>query len=520
MSYTTSFRANRGIVASAHEQASICGARILSSGGNVVDSAIATSAVLCVVQNNSCGMGGDTFVIIKIGGKVLELNGSGRAAGQATIDLYEGKGYSRIPQTGPLACINVPGLVAGWGEMMRYATMDLGDLLAPAVALAENGFPLNEKYVDSVKASSATLGHFPGWKSLFMPGGQVPAPGDILIQSDLAASLRTVSEEGTNTFYDGSLSQKIVRGLNEMGALIESEDLKRHSSNWLDPLSIDYRGTKIYETSPNSQAAIVLLWMNMLENFDLPKMKKDQNKVQKILIDTCLRAYEQRAKWISDPTRLQLPAGFLSKEFAKDLLESPRVNTPSGKSVSNIGDTSYFTVGDREGNCVSMIQSNYNGFGSGVVPKGTGIVLHNRGSYFTLDRSHHNSLSPGKRTFHTLCACLGERDGRTLFSLGTMGGDIQPQVHVQLLTKTLDFKTELQEAISSPRWFIPGTIYEPLKSIFCEVQVQSGEAANGLDCSQFAGLTSRAGHAQAIFFDEDKLLGAADPRCFGAVAVA
>jgi gamma-glutamyltranspeptidase len=519
MTYTSAARADHGIVASAHEIASSCGTNILSSGGNVIDAAIATSAALCVVQNNSCGLGGDTFVIFKLGDKVRELNGSGRAGKRATIDLYEKQGWSAIPSTGPLACITVPGLVSAWGELSQYANMELKELLAPAIALAEKGFPLDARYVESIKHSSSSLARFSGWRSIFIPEEDVPLPGYILVQKDLSVSLRTIAEEGTCTFYDGTLSEKIVRGIEEEGGLIESEDLRNHSSNWVNPLSVDYRGVTIYETSPNSQAATVLLWMNMVENFDLAKLKSDQNSIHNILVDSCLRAYEERARWIGDPSRIQLPQSFLSKDYAKNLLELPLSRARPKESSSNeVGDTTYFSVGDREGNCVSMIQSNYNGFGSGVVPRGTGIVLHNRGSYFTLNRSHHNSLFPDKRTFHTLCACLGERNGRTLFSLGTMGGDIQPQIHVQLLTKILDFKNDLQEAVSAPRWFIPGTIYEPLEIIFYEASSMMPNTTSGLKHSHLEGLTSHAGHAQAILFQEVGLSGAADPRCAGSVA--
>jgi gamma-glutamyltranspeptidase/glutathione hydrolase len=519
MSYTRATRADHGIVASAHEIASNCGADILSSGGNVIDAAIATSAVLCVVQNNSCGLGGDAFVIFKLGDKVRELNGSGRAGKRATIDLYEELGYSAIPTSGPFACITVPGLASAWGELLRYSGMELKELLKPAIALAEKGFPLDEKYVESIKNSSSSLGRFAGWKSIFTQQGDVPSLGFVLIQKDLASSLRTISEEGTDTFYDGRLSEKIVRGIEEEGGLIESEDLRSHTTNLVNPISVDYHGVTIYETSPNSQAPTVLLWMNMIEKFDLGGIKSDQKSVQKILIDTCLRAYGERAKWIGDPSWIQLPQGFLSKYYANNLLELPLPSARAQeRSSKGGGDTTYFSVGDREGNCVSMIQSNYNGFGSGVVPRGTGIVLHNRGSYFTLSRSHHNSLFPGKRTFHTLCACLGERNGRTLFSLGTMGGDIQPQIHVQLLSKILDFKTELQEAVSGPRWFIPGTIYEPPESIFYEDSTTATETTTGLKQNCLNGLTSQSGHAQAILFEESGLLGAADPRCAGAVA--
>lgn len=515
MSYESALRARKGMVASAHSLASSCGTKVLSSGGNVIDAAIATSAVLCVVQNNSCGLGGDAFAIIKIGDRVLELNGSGRAARQATIDYYENMGYATIPSTGPLACITVPGLVHAWGEMLQYATLELSDLLDQAITLAQEGFALNPKYVESIRTSANILGQFPGWRELFMPGGAVPSVGFRLKQKELASALSSIAREGTETFYDGELSEKIVRGARQDGALIDEEDFREHTSNWSIPLSTDYRGTRIYETSPNSQAATVLLWLNMLERHNF----NAKDSLLRIMVDCCVKAYGQRAKWISDPTFSPLPVEFTSKSFAEDIFESEPHSEESLGHVSENGDTTYFAIGDRDGDCVSMIQSNYGGFGSGVVPKNTGLVLHNRGCYFTLDKSHHNALAPRKRTFHTLCASLGERDGKTAFAIGTMGGDIQPQVHVQLMTKILDLKKDPQEAVSSPRWFIPGSIYESLKTIFYETSSFGSEKnLNGLKRIQISGLTSAAGHAQAIVFESDRLLGGADPRCDGVVS--
>ncbi|MHB2037014.1 MAG: gamma-glutamyltransferase, partial [Nitrososphaerales archaeon] len=310
-------KARNGMVASAHELSSSCGVNILSNGGNVVDAAIATSAALCVVQNNSCGLGGDTFALLKLGGKVMEINGSGRAAKAATIDFYERVGCSSIPQRGPLSCITVPGLVHAWGELVKYATMDLSELLAPAIAFAENGVSLNAKYVESIKASVGSLGSYDGWRELFLPGGKVPEVGSVLKQKDIANSLRMIANEGTQTFYKGELAEKIVRGVKEAGGLIDFEDLESHTSNWKKPLSTSYRGVKIYETSPNSQAATVLLWMNMLESYDLGRVSNEQERLQEILVATCLKAYEERAKYIGDPSFFPFPSEFISKKYAE-----------------------------------------------------------------------------------------------------------------------------------------------------------------------------------------------------------
>jgi gamma-glutamyltranspeptidase/glutathione hydrolase len=239
--------------------------------------------------------------------------------------------------------------------------------------------------------------------------------------------------------------------------------------------------------------------------------------MHKLLVDTCLKAYRERAIHITDPSFFPLSPTFTSKKYAEDVLESPWTLDEKNSTPSDRGDTTYFAVGDSEGNCVSMIQSNYSGFGSGIVPNGTGVVLHNRGSYFTLNKEHHNSLAPGKRTFHTLCACFGEKDEESLFALGSMGGDIQPQVHVQLLTKMLDFGLDIQKVVSAPRWFIPATIYEPLKTIFYENNAPSSNLPKSLEERHLDGLSSHAGHAQIISFEPSALFGAADPRCSGFV---
>ena len=227
MAKNTSVIAKNGMVASAHQLSSACGANILSKGGNVIDAAIATSAALCVVQNNSCGLGGDTFVLFKFDGKVLELNGSGRAAKAATIDFFESKRYSSIPEKGPHSCITVPGLVHAWGELMQYASMDLSDILAPAIEYAERGVPLNAKYVESIGASINSLGIYDNWRNLFTPNGKVPEPGFILKQKDLASSLKMIASEGTQTFYNGELAEKISRGVKEAGGLLVSEDFEK-----------------------------------------------------------------------------------------------------------------------------------------------------------------------------------------------------------------------------------------------------------------------------------------------------
>jgi gamma-glutamyltranspeptidase len=344
---------------------------------------------------------------------------------------------------------------------------------------------------------------------------------------DLANSLEKIAAEGPTIFYSGSLSDKIVKGVQKQGGLLTEKDLRSHSSTWQTPVKTDYHGLEIYETAPNSQGPTVLLWLNMLEEYDLSnRYQLDSQELFKVLVDTCILAYEERVKHIGDPAYLELDPKFLTKEFAHELLGARNDHLPRlGQSGIKIqGDTTYFAVGNSEGDCASIIQSNYMGFGSGLVPEGTGIVLNNRGCYFILDEKHHNSLQAGKRTFHTLCACLAEdSSGHTAFALGSMGGDVQPQIHVQLITRMLDYGMDPRSAIDSPRWIMPFSIYERPTSVFLEPGVENKIhlaeeilKARGLSMVRFDSFSSLAGHAQAIKFGQGILSGAADPRGDGA----
>jgi gamma-glutamyltranspeptidase/glutathione hydrolase len=504
------------MVSSSHPLASLSGINILQSGGNVVDAAVATSATLCVVQNNLCGLGGDLFALLRLNGEIHGLNGSGRAGEEATIDFYSEKGLSEIPKRGPLAAITVPGIVDAWGELVeRFGTFELGDLLKQATRYALEGFPLTPKYVRSIASSKPLLETFTEWTNLFLVNGEVPPAGFVFKQESLGRTLQMISEKGVDTFYRGELSKKIVRGIREQGGILTEEDFARHKSSWDQPLKTNYRGVEIYETAPNSQGATVLLWLNMLEEYELSKFEFRSVDLLDIFLKTCGLAYQQRALAIGDPVFHELPAEFTAKSYARDVLGKRMIRQYKGRPQQD-GDTTYFAVADSHGNCASVIQSNYMGFGSGLTPRGTGFVLQNRGCYFTLDRSHHNALQPNKRTFHTLCASVGTKDENTLFALGSMGGDVQPQVHVQLITKLIDFKMDVQLAINHPRWVALGTIYEEQQRLSVEDELKSlipQLESKGYKVSALESLSSITGHAQAIVYNEyGAMMGGADPR--------
>ena len=503
---------SKGIVASSSLQASIIGSRILERGGNVVDAAIATSAALAVTQNNLCGLGGDMFALVRVEGKgITDVNGSGPSGSRATIDLYESMGIKDMPQRGEYSAITVPGLVRGWESIYsKFGSMEFRDLMLPAIKLAADGFPVTHNYSASIAVSSRHLAKY-NWKDLFMPDGRVPEPGEIFRQKDLASTLGEIASDGPSAFYDGHLQEKIISGLERHETLIDTEDFIKHRTTIGNPLSTDFAGTRIYETSPNSQGATVLLWLNILK-----EMREDPDRISmEDIVKSGLIAYGERAKWITDPAFRAIPSDFLSQSFARSVLERGS-HRSSGNAVSDRGDTTYFTVADADGNAVSMIQSNYMGFGSGIVPDGTGFVMQNRGAYFTLNREHHNALAPGKRTFHTLCASMGEKDGRLAFSLGTMGGDIQPQIHVQMMKGILLDHMDMQLALDTPRWGIPYTIYENPSSIIYEHSMDN-EKVNALkrimNTLPVNGLSSQFGHAQGIMSVGDGvIMGGADPR--------
>lgn len=505
-----------GVTASSSLQASLIGSSIMEMGGNVVDAAIATSAALCVTQNNLCGLGGDLFALIRINGKpVRDYNGSGRAAKSATIEFFEERGIKNIPQRGELSAITVPGIVDSWEKIHNnYGTMEFSDLLGPALKLAKEGFPVTHNYSKSVEISSPHLEQY-GWGQVFKPDGRLPEPGIVFKQPDLAATLDVLISEGPETFYSGYLLDRIITGLRDKGTLLEESDFRQHKTTVETPLKTNYKGYDIFETNPNSQGATVLLWLNLLSELQENRKSLNESEEFREIIRTGLIAYRERSKFITDPAFLDLPKNFTNPSYAQELIaEGP--GRHEGREVSDPGDTTYFTIADNDGNSVSIIQSNYMGFGSGIIPSGTGFVLQNRGCYFSLEKDHHNSLQPGKRTFHTLCAAMAEKDGDFRFSLGTMGGDVQPQIHVQLIRSLIDKGLDPQLSLDAPRWVFPGTIYEESGKLMAEVPLYDklrDYDLQGLPILPLEHHSSQTGHAQITLRTGDGVvIGGSDPR--------
>ncbi|KAA8923045.1 gamma-glutamyltransferase family protein [Thermoplasma sp.] len=496
----------RSVIASSNELASLAGRDIMKMGGNLFDAALAVSAMLCVTQNNLCGLGGDLFALIRDeDGHIVDLNGSGQSSMSVSIDLYESMGLTKIPERGPYAAITVPGIAGAWEEIFRrFATLDISDILDPAIKAAKHGFPLTQNYSESIGRSVPAIGSYAGWSSIFMPGGRVPAAGEVLRQPDLARSLQLLSEEGYRSFYEGSLSDLIISGLDGSGSPIGRDDLHRYRPLIGDPVYTDIDRFRIYETSPNSQGITVIEWTDGLVSHGYDSQSLERAKPED-LFEAMEEAYRMRRN-ITDPAYMLGHDGSTGIQKTGNLPKHTRGDS---------GDTTYFSISDSEGRSVSIIQSNYMGFGSGIVPRGTGFVIQNRGSYFTLERKHPNALMPGKRTFHTLAACMIEKDGEFYASLGSMGGDIQPQVQMQIISGILKDNTDPQMIIDRPRWAEPYTIYEDPGAIYVESEDLAGRISGHVGSRKviLREISQEFGTAQiTAMTDKGIIVGSADPR--------
>jgi len=511
-----------GIVASAHPLASLAGVRVLQEGGNAFDAAIAVNSILNVTQPHMCGVGGDIFYLIYSSkeGYVRFLNGSGRAARKASVEYYLKRGLKSIPRYGPLACITVPGCVKGWETLNRkYGSKDMRELLRSAIEYAKKGFPISRGLAVAIEQIMKTEKIHSSWAKVYLPLGRKPSEGEVLKQEDLGRSLTTIAEGGADTFYS-MLAEEIRK--NEPEILLTEEDFRAHAPEWGEPISTEYRGYTVYETPPNTQAIAALIALNVLNGFNLKEKTRTSTETIHLLVEATRLAYEDRARYIADPTFFNTPlTHLLSKEHAQDLrsrISAIHALPYEGSSTKDQGDTTYFAIVDKDKNCVSCVQSIYHPFGSHIVVNGTGVVLHNRGAYFTLEEGHHNKLEPNKRPFHTLCASITFIDDEPHIILGSMGGDGQPQTHIQILSSIIDYKLNIQEAIFAPRWMFPGTIYEKPRVLLMEErfpsEVVEGLRALGHKVDVIEPFSSLMGHAHGIVIDKDRkvLHGGADPR--------
>ncbi len=452
--------AQNGMAATSQPLATQVALDVLKKGGSAMDAAIAANAVLGLVEPASCGIGGDVFAIVWSAKeqKLYGLNGSGRAPQSLTIDYFMDKGLSYVPFYGPLP-VSVPGCVDGWFTLHeKFGRLPMEDILQPAIDYGNNGFPVSEVIAYEMASSYEALKDQPGFAQTYMPKGRPPVKGEVFVNKDLANTYEIIAKKGRDAFYKGSIAKTIDSYMKKHGGFLSYEDLASHTSNWVTPVSINYRGYDVWELPPNGQGTAALQMLNILEGFDIAKMGFGSAEYLHVLTEAKKLAYEDRAKFYADPQFNKIPLEtLLSDAYAaerRNLIDLNKAanSYPAGDMEIETGNTTYLTVGDKDGNMVSLIQSIYSEFASGMVPDGLGFVLQNRGQMFNVqDRSHANALEPGKRPFHTIIPAFITKDGKPWISFGLMGGAVQPQGHAQIVVNVVDFGMNLQEAGDAPR---------------------------------------------------------------------
>lgn len=455
--------AQNGMAATSHPLATQIALDILKQGGTAVDAAIAANAALGLMEPTGCGIGGDLFAIVwdAESKKLYGLNASGRSPKSLNIDYFREKGLSRIPSFGPLP-VSVPGTVDGWFELhKKFGKLPMSAILAPAIKYAEEGFPVTEVIAYYLERSARILGRFPNFKETFMVNGRMPRKGEIFRNPDLANTYRKISQGGRNAFYKGEIARIIAAYIKEQGGFLTLEDLASHTSEWVEPVSTNYRGYDIWQLPPNTQGIAALQMLNILEGFDIRGMGFGSAEYLHVLIESKKLAFEDRAKYYADPAFNEIPVNWLiSKEYAEKRRELINLNRAAQRyepGIQEQGNTIYLTAADKAGNMVSLIQSNYRGMGSGMTPHGLGFVLQNRGESFNLEPGNLNTYEPGKRPFHTIIPAFITKNQIPFVSFGLMGGAMQPQGHVQIVVNLIDFDMNLQEAGDAPRMLHEGS---------------------------------------------------------------
>jgi gamma-glutamyltranspeptidase/glutathione hydrolase len=448
-----------GMVATSHPLAAQIGLDILKKGGNAVDAAIATSAAMGLMEPMSCGIGGDLYAIVWDAKtrKLYGLNASGRSPYRATPELFAEKGLKEIPLTGPLSW-SVPGCVDGWEELRkRFGTLALEPLLEPSIRAAEEGFPVPEVIAGYWKRAEAKLRRHPDAAKTYLVGDHAPQAGQIFKNPNLARSYREIAAHGPDAFYKGRIAQEIVAFSDKNGGLFSLKDFADHSSTWVEPVHTVYRGYEVWELPPPGQGIAVLQMLNLLEGYDLQKMGPLSADYWHLLVEAKKLVYADRARFYADPAFVQVPtAELISKPYAerrRQFIDPHKASSQVEAGDPKLGqsETIYLCVVDKDRNCVSLIQSNYLSFGSGLVPGDLGFVLQNRGTLFALDAGHANRLEPHKRPFHTIIPSLVTKAGQPWLVFGVMGGDMQPQGQVEVLCNLIDFGMNVQEAGEAPR---------------------------------------------------------------------
>jgi gamma-glutamyltranspeptidase / glutathione hydrolase len=453
----TTFASN-GMVATSQPLAAQAGLDILKKGGNAIDAAIATAAALTVVEPTSNGIGGDAFAIVWFKGELHGLNASGPAPKNISIDAVKERGYDKMPQHGWLP-VTVPGVPAAWAALSkRFGRLSLTEVLKPAIEYAENGFPISPilgKYWNQAFQAykkNLTGEEFVSWFETFAPKGRAPKIGEIWASEGHAKTLRLIAETNAESFYRGEIAEKIVSFSKQYDGFLNEDDLEAYKVEWVKPISVQYRGYNVWEIPPNGQGLVALMALNTLRGFEFHE--KETVYTYHKQIEAMKLAFADGKKYITDPRFMKSTVKqLLSEEYAQERrnLIGEEALTPEPGTPSK-GGTVYLAAADREGNMISYIQSNYMGFGSGLVVPGTGIALQNRGADFSLDPEHENALQGGKKTYHTIIPGFLTKGKEAVGPFGVMGGYMQPQGHVQVIMNTIDFQLNPQVALDAPRW--------------------------------------------------------------------
>ena len=449
--------AKNGMVATSHPLASQVGIDILKKGGNAIDAAIAANAAIGLMEPTGNGIGGDLFAIVWIEKekKLYGLNASGRSPKKLTIEYFKENNFQSIPPYGPLP-VSVPGCVDGWFELhVKFGKIKMNEILEPAIKYAENGFPVTELVAYYMKNASRNFKDYPNFKETYYIDDSTPYKGEIFKNPDLANTLKIIAEKGRKGFYEGKIAKTISNFIIDQGGFLSYDDLKSHKSEWIKPVSTNYRGYDIWELPPNGQGIAALQILNLLEGYDIKSMGFGSADYIHHFVEAKKIAFADRAKYYADMDFNEIPVEYLiSKEYSdirrKEINPmNAAKNVPPG-NIEN-GDTIYLTTADSDGNMVSLIQSNYRGMGSGMIPTGLGFMLQDRGELFSLEDDHFNVYRPNKRPFHTIIPAFITKDGNPFVSFGLMGGAMQPQGHAQIVINLIDFEMNLQEAGDAPR---------------------------------------------------------------------
>jgi len=476
--------ATHGMAATSQPLATQVAIDILKQGGSAVDAAIAANAMLGLVEPTGSGVGGDLFAIVWSAKdkRLYGLNASGRSPKSLSLEKLKSLGLDYLPPLGPLP-VSVPGAVDGWFELHnKFGKLPMADNLAPAIDYARDGFPVSELIAYYLEGSGKKLAKFPGFKETYMPNGKMPAVGEIFKNPALANTYEKIAKGGRDAFYKGDIAKSIDKYIKAQGGYLSYDDLASHTSEWIDPVSVNYRGYDVWELPPNGQGIAALQILKTMEPFDVAAMGFNSPEYVHLFVEAKKLAFADRAKFYADMAFNKVPVTeLISQQYNDDRaklidLNKAAKSVDAGNPALQHGDTVYLTTADKDGNMVSLIQSNYRGMGSGMTPPDLGFVLQDRGQMFDLTEGRFNTYAPGKRPFHTIIPAFVTKEGKPWLSFGVMGGATQPQMHAQIVMNLIDFKMNLQEAGDAPRILHMGST-EPTGEVMTDggyVSLESG----------------------------------------------